>query len=77
VNDIICGIRPYWDEEDIVTNEDIERIAELSARKCAEYVYGDEDKSRNLNNYNALHWGFRMVEEGLGLLRRIAEKVGA
>lgn len=75
---IRCVVRPeYDDEEDEVRDEDIERIAELSARKCAEYVYGDEDSAENLNNYNALHWGYRILQAISAKLDRIISKLGA
>ena len=73
VEDIVCGIRPYWDEEEEVTQQDKEDIA----RMVAEYVYGDQDRNENLNNYNALHWGFRLLQDIAAKLERIIAKLGA
>ena len=73
MEDIVCGIRPYWDEEEEVTQQDKEDIA----RMVAEYVYGDEDRGENLNNYNAIHWGFRLMQDIAAKLERIIAKLGA
>lgn len=54
---ILYGIRPYYESEDEVTEADIEKIA----KRCAEYVYGDDAKA-NLNMYNATHWTFGYVK---------------
>lgn len=60
VSSIICGIRPYYDEEDIVTEKDKKEIAEMAANlvitklsaknangvpKVAELVLGARNKS--------------------------------
>lgn len=66
---------PDWDlvEEEEVTDEQIEKIA----RRCAEYVFGEADKKKNLNMYNATHWGYEYAKQNSGILQRIAKKLGA
>lgn len=70
---IICGLRPYYDEEEEVTEADKKDIA----RYVAEYAYGDEDKRKNLNMYNTLHWCYGVVKGLEAKVAAIAKKVGA
>lgn len=71
---ILGGIRPEYDDEEaeVVTDQDVKRIAEA----CAQYVYGDSDRKRNLNQYNAAHWGFGYAEKAYKLLVKVAAKLG-
>lgn len=55
-----------------LTDEDVERIA----KKCAEYVYGDKDKSKNLNMYNALHWAYNNTVKIMNDIEQIKKKLG-
>lgn len=57
--------------EDEVTNEDIQNIAAA----CASYVYGDSDKSANLNMYNAVHWGYWRVVQCQTEITALSEAV--
>lgn len=56
-----------------LSDEDVQRIAAA----VNSYVWGEEDKKKNLNSYNAIHWGYKIMGECLELLKRIAKKVGA
>lgn len=93
VSKIVLGIEPYFDEEEEeMTKEQMEEFATIIAAKIAEtlpqaqasYIYGDDDKSIDLTNYNADHWGFRakmqirdLVKAGVEKLDRIIDKLGA
>lgn len=71
---ILFGIRPEYEEDsDVISDEDVQRIA----RACAEYTYGSSDKQKNLNMYNAVHWGCEYARQAVEILKRIAKKVGA
>lgn len=68
-DEILFAIRPQYGEDDIVTEEDKREIARL----CAEYTYGDFDAERNLNMYNATHWGFDTIVEVRDKLNDVIE----
>lgn len=79
---ILYGIRPYYSEENEVTDADIDKIATAAARKCAEYVFGESDTKANLNMYNATHWGYgyakkcyAMLEKVYDLLKQVAKQL--
>lgn len=83
---IICGVRPYYDEEDDdMTEEQMRSLleqfsdetADKSAQRSAEYVYGDEDKGRDLNMYNAAHWAYNIGLENRTRLDRVEAKMDA
>lgn len=82
VDQIICGIEPYFDEEvEDMSDELMERLADmvatLAAQRSAEYVYGDEDKNRDLNMYNAAHWAYNIGLENRTRLDRVEAKMDA
>lgn len=70
---VICGLRPDFDEGEEVTEEDKRDIA----RYCAEYVYGEEDRAKNLNMYNQSRWGFEYSEKNNKLLNEEDERISA
>lgn len=72
LEDILFGIRPKYSEVEMITDEDAKKIAIA----CAEYVYGDYDKSKNINMYNAVHWAHNNTRLMLDLLQKIAKKLG-
>ena len=79
---VICGVRPYYDEEEEdMSDELMERLADmvatLAAQRSAEYVYGDEDKGRDLNMYNAAHWAYNIGLENRTRLDRVEAKMDA
>ena len=75
---VICGLRPDFDtEEDVITDEDVKRIAEACAAECATYVWGDEDKASNTNMYNATHWCLNVAKENNELLKQQQGKLKA
>lgn len=61
----LCG-----DDYMAITDEDIDRIA----KRCAEYVYGDKDKNKNLNMYNAVHWAYNNTVSIMDMLKNLTEK---
>lgn len=74
--DYFYGNRGDWESltegvDMAISDDDIERIA----KRCAEYIYGDKDKERNLNMYNAVHWGFNNTETILDMLKVISDKI--
>jgi hypothetical protein len=66
-DDILFGIRPQWNEEEMISEEDKRDIA----RYCAEYVYGEEDTKDNLNMYNATHWAYKLIKELRDLVKEM------
>lgn len=75
---INCGVRPWYsEEEDVITDEDVKRIAEACAAECATYVWGDEDKASNTNMYNAVHWSLNVAKENNELLKQQLGKLKA
>lgn len=75
---INCGVRPWYDtEDDVITDEDVKRIAEACAAECATYVWGDEDKASNTNMYNAVHWSLNVAKENNALLQQQQSKLKA
>lgn len=54
-----------------ISDEDAKKIA----RYCAEYVYGNQDKKENLNMYNAVHWGYRYLQQITAKLDKLAAKL--
>ena len=68
------GLNGYEEEE--MTETEMRKLAKMCAQECAGYVYGDKDKKRNLNMYNALHWGFVYIEQLAKKVDAIAKKLG-
>lgn len=69
LHEYITGNDAQTDEEDEVTDEDIQRIA----RACAEYVYGD-DEAQNRNMYNAAHRAYDIEDAVSGLSEAVGSK---
>jgi len=75
---VICGLRPEYteNEEEEMTDAEMRKLAKMCAEECAGYVYSEKDKKRNLNMYNALHWGFVYIEQLAKKVDAIAKKLG-
>lgn len=64
-----------------MTHEQMEELADILAERMpranAEYVYGEEDRAKNLNMYNQSRWGFEYSEQNNKQLKEHDKRLDA